>query len=310
MVSLPLPEWLWRGRSIRGVLTRLAATEGERAERERARLALALGTRAEEASEPFAPGPDLAAASEHYLAAARAARAALAALPAAEGELLRRAAGGDETRLARLQAALAAPTAGLTALAPEEQAGRVAELRVFAATLVEACCADEHALGRLRRQRRWRVAVCSALLVFGVFRLALALDGADWRTDLAEGKPWRTSSTGYLCEPRAKRCGDHFGMSIFFHTAEDPSPWVQIDLQQEQVISAVRVRNRTDCCSRLAIPLVVELSTDGRTWHEVARQERNFRNWVPAFASTAARWVRLRVDRRSMLHLERVSVYR
>lgn len=307
-------EWLWRGKAIRAVATRLAASESARTARQRAQTALELGLDAEEPAEPFGREPSASTACEHYAAAARAALEALASAAAAPASghgpsdaLLLRAAGGDATRLARLQARLEQPSASLS---PAEQTQGTAELRVFATVLVEAARADEAELSRLRRQRRWRLAACTALLGFGISRAVPALDGADWRVDLAAGKPWRTSSAAFRCEPAAKRCDDHFGTTIFFHTRQDESPWLVIDLEREETISAVRVRNRTDCCSSLAVPLVVELSNDNRTWREVARRERNFRNWVPSFAPTAARWVRLRVDRPSALHLERVSVYR
>ncbi len=231
---------------------------------------------------------------------------ALAALDAADPAVRAaalRAAGADETRLQRL--ALSGAEA-----APAELAREAAELRALATALVAAACSDETTLQRLRRQRRRRMGAAAALLAFGALHAAQALDGADFRTDLAAGKPWHTSSVAFDCRPAAKRCGNHFGMTIFFHTDEDPSPWFVVDLEQEQTVSAVRVRNRTDCCSWSAIPLVLELSRDGQTWQEVARRERNFRNWVPSFPPTLTRWVRLRVDRPSMLHLERVSVYR
>lgn len=259
------------------------------------------------------PGPNAITACEHYAAAASAALEALGtATDAGAGcrhTLLLRAARGDETRLAQLLALLE-PGAELASTSPAEQVQRAAELRELASTLVQAAHADVAALSRLRRQRRWRLAACAAVLAFGISRALPALDGADWREDLAAGKPWQASSQAFHCQPAAKRCDDHFGMSIFFHTQEEASPWLVIDLAREQPLSAVRVRNRTDCCSVLAIPLVIELSSDNVTWREVARRERNFRNWVPSLAPTTARWVRLRVDRRSALHLERVSVYR
>lgn len=284
--SSSLVQWLWRGQAIHAARERLSATQALQGTRQRARLELTLGQRAEEASEPFGPAPNLQAAWEHYREAARCAQEALATGASPES------------------------SAELTALPAAEQARRAAELRSFATALVEAACADELALTRLRRQRRRRLAGCAALLALGSFHAARALDGADWRTDLAAGKPWRASSAAFQCQPEAKRCGDHFGMTIFFHTKEDASPWLVIDLEREEAVSAVRVRNRTDCCSSLAIPLVIELSNDGQTWREVARRDGKFRNWAPAFAPTTARWVRVRVDRRSMLHLERVSVYR
>jgi hypothetical protein len=267
---------LWRGRAIRSLEERLAASEEQRAARRSAREALARGERAEEPSEPFEAGPDPARAAEEYREAVRCALVALGREHSAEP-------------------------------LPEP----LGELRAFAAGVVAEACADELALQRLRVQRRRRVSLCLVLLVFAGFRSALLLrDGIVLRTDLAAGKPWRASSEALHCDPGARRCGDHLGMSIFFHTQHEPSPWLEIDLGQPEQISRVRVRNRTDCCSALALPLVVELSQDDQTWREVGRRETNFRTWSARFEPTPARWVRLRVDGESTLHLERVSVYR
>ena len=257
---------------------RLAAGEAQRAARRRAREALALGERAEEPSEPFEPGPDPARAAEWYREAVR---SALVALGRAEDS--------------------AQPW-------PE----RLSELRSLAVAQVAAACADEAALQRLRAQRWRRVSLCLLLLAFGVFRLAppLLRDGIELRTDLAAGKPWRASSEAMHCDARARRCGDYLGMSIFFHTRHERSPWLEIDLGRPERIARVRVRNRTDCCSALALPLVVELSQDDQSWREVGRRESNFRTWSARFEPSEARWVRLRVDGESTLHLERVSVYR
>jgi hypothetical protein len=277
VIRLRLPEWLWRGRAIRAARERLASSESQRDARLQAREALALGERTEEPSEPFAAGPDAARAAELYREAAHWALVALGR--------------SDES---------AQPW-------PESSA----EQRSRAAALVTAACADEAALQRLQAQRWRRVSLCLLLLAFGIFRLALLLrDGIELRTDLAADKPWRASSEAMPCDPRARRCGDYLGMSIFFHTKNEPSPWLEIDLGQAQRISRVRVRNRTDCCSALALPLVVELSQDDKTWREVGRRESDFRTWSARFEPSEARWVRLRVDGESTLHLERVSVYR
>jgi hypothetical protein len=268
---------LWRGRAIQAVRERLAASEAQSEARQRAREALALGERVEEPREPFEAGPDVARAAALYREAADWALIAL---------------GRSDERCR-----------------PRPPPG--AELRAFAEGLVATACADEAALQRLRAQRWRRLSLCLMLLAFGVFRLALLLrDGIDLRTDLAAGKPWRASSEALRCDPQARRCGDYLGMTIFFHTEHERSPWLEIDLGQPQKISSVRVRNRTDCCSALALPLLVELSLDDRAWREVGRRERNFRTWSARFEPSEARWVRLRVDGESTLHLERVSVYR
>lgn len=277
MIQLRLPEWLWRGRGIRTLRQRLEASEAQREARRRAREALALGEHAEEPREPFEAGPDAARAAELYREAARWALVAL---------------GRSEQP---------------TELSPEPGA----ELRSFAAALVAEASADEAALARLRAQRWCRMSVCLLLLAFGVFRLMLVLrDGVVLSTDLAAGKPWRASSEAVHCDPRARRCGDALGTTIFFHTNNERSPWLEIDLGQPEQISRVRVRNRTDCCGARALPLVVELSQDDKTWREVGRRESNFRTWSARFPPTEARWVRLRVDGESILHLERASVYR
>jgi hypothetical protein len=268
---------LWRGRAIRAARERLAASEPQRDARRRAREALALGERVEEPTEPFEAGPDAARAAELYREAAHWALVAL---------------GRSDER--------AQPW-------PEP----AAELRSFAEALVTEACADEAALQRLRAQRWRRLSLCLLLLAFGVFRLVLLLrDGIEQSTDLAAGKPWRASSEAMRCDPQARRCGDYLGMTIFFHTQNERSPWLEIDLGQLQKISRVRVRNRTDCCSALALPLVVELSQDDKSWRAVGRRENNFRTWSARFEPSEARWVRVRVDGESTLHLERVSVYR
>jgi hypothetical protein len=70
----------------------------------------------------------------------------------------------------------------------------------------------------------------------------------------------------------------------------------------------VRVTNRQDCCGERAIPLLVEVSTDRQRWTTVARREDAFGTWRAQFGKQTARWVRLRVDRRSYLHLYDVLV--
>jgi hypothetical protein len=94
-----------------------------------------------------------------------------------------------------------------------------------------------------------------------------------------------------------------------FHTAWDANPWVELDLGQPKVVSTIVVRNRTDCCLDRADPLIVEASTDGREWRQIARHDGLFTTWKPAFAPVTARTLRFRVPRTSALHFEQVNVY-
>jgi hypothetical protein len=59
-----------------------------------------------------------------------------------------------------------------------------------------------------------------------------------------------------------------------------------------------------------AVPLILEVSNDGKSYRKVAERTRPFSTWNAKFESTDARYVRLRSPRKTMLHLERVSVRR
>lgn len=52
-----------------------------------------------------------------------------------------------------------------------------------------------------------------------------------------------------------------------------------------------------------------EWKTSSSPWREVARQPAAFSTWEPRFTTTTARYVRLRTDRTTTLHLERVEVH-
>jgi len=130
----------------------------------------------------------------------------------------------------------------------------------------------------------------------------------DDRRNLALGMPWRASTTTQLgCKSPAQECIESPG--FFFHTQEENQPWLEIDLGVVRTISSVKVTNRADCCADRVIPLVLEVSTDQQSWRQVASQTALFSAWHPEFSPLDARWVRLRVAKRSSLHLISVGVY-
>jgi hypothetical protein len=285
-------------------------------------VALDLALRAHEPSEPFGSGPDSALAAELYrdatfwsLVALNRTRGAVPALPAlwaaADRALLLRIA-GDTERLEQLWLQLSQPAlVGYAALSPAERLRVAAELGVFARGMVAAATASETAVQRLRSRRHWRLGLLVFLLGCVLFEsVPRIVDRWNTVADLALGKPWRASSAAMQCNPKERRCGNHIGPRIFFHTQNERSPWLELDLEDVEEISSVRVKNRSDCCGERALPLVVELSQDRTTWREVARRKRNFRKWTAKFPAQQARWVRLRVDTTSALHLEQVNVYR
>jgi hypothetical protein len=127
--------------------------------------------------------------------------------------------------------------------------------------------------------------------------------------NLAAGKPWTVSSIGYDCHPDQGECGG-VKTRIFFHTKDEDNPWLRYDLGSKKEISALRVENRQDGEGARAVPLVVEVSDDGTNFKEVARRTDDFSVWKPSFPRVSARYVRLRVARKSMFHLEAVEIYR
>jgi hypothetical protein len=126
--------------------------------------------------------------------------------------------------------------------------------------------------------------------------------------DLAAGKPYTLSSKAFDCHPENNEC-NNTPTKIAFHTNEEKNPWYQVDLgDPAPTYSSLYVRNRTDAALMRAIPLIVEVSDDGKTFREVTRRTDSFVDWEPHFLPQHARYVRLRVDRISTLHLEAVKV--
>jgi hypothetical protein len=127
--------------------------------------------------------------------------------------------------------------------------------------------------------------------------------------DLAKGQPWRASSSWGTCDPEHGMCGP-LHSRIFFHTQDDDSPWVEIDLGKPQTFSSLTIVNRRDeHLEDRAVPLVIEVSDDQQGFKEIARRDAVFSVWEPRFPPVTARFVRARVTRKSWLHLEAVKVH-
>jgi F5/8 type C domain-containing protein len=313
---------------VRGTLARLwseaagkkreAAAEPARADREllrRARLALELARRT--LSEPVEHGPAEAVACDLYcqaiywgLVARRGAstepeHSTLAdELARAEPALLARCAGGEE-EAARLSARLEHTAFDELARLPANgRLGLLGELGPFADALL-----NERDPERERVWRRRLLWTGGALVLASTALVAAprVLDRWEQARDLAEDKPWTASSMeAEVCTSPAQRCDE--SKDYFFHTQRQKNPWLSIDLEAVQTVSAVRVRNRRGCCSDRAVPLVVQVSSDNENWTEVARNEEDFSEWKAEFTPVEARWVRLMVPRTSTLHLRRVRV--
>lgn len=169
---------------------------------------------------------------------------------------------------------------------------------------------EVHCLAEAQLIRRRQLAVAG----FAVMACLIASVVGQWMVrgqrpvDLAAGKPFTLSSKWADCHPDQNECGK-YPTRIAFHTLNEPSPWYQVDFGAPTTFSSATIINRQDAAMALALPLVLEVSDDGKTFREVARRTELFTAWGPTFAPQTARYFRARVDRTSILHLEAVQVH-
>lgn len=229
---------------------------------------------------------------------------------AANRETLERAAGDAEAAEALRRAVVGRSFTDFAELAPDEQARLARSLRPFAEALAQNIDSAQFELERLWLKRLLRMTLPVALTVASVAGLWFGLERAEQARNIARDKPWAASSRwpeGGCPSPAQECAGSPF---FFFSTGEEDNPWLEIDLGSTQPVSSFRIANRKDCCQERAAPLVIEVSTDHTSWKEVARNKDEFRSWKGSFPSAQARWVRLRVPRRSFLHLQSVRLFR
>jgi hypothetical protein len=309
-------EWFWRAAALGAARRRARLTAVRRERLRRAQLAAELGDRAFEPGDPLRAGAALPLALSLYREAAYWALLAhrdgdvqpsiREVFAAARDEVARTGLSAEE--LTQVRAALIDKTFVETADDRSEVQESDTQLsQSFVRALIEHNAAGEDQVGNLLVQRAWRSGVALLLLVVGLFAAKLGIESAVRGPDLALGKAWRASSQQFACHPKDAECGGT-QTSIFFHTEEEDSPWYEVDLGTPQTIARVEVTNRDDCCLERAVPLVVEVSDDRKKWRTVARRADSFREWEGKFAPLKARYVRLRVDRHSILHLAKVSV--
>jgi hypothetical protein len=180
--------------------------------------------------------------------------------------------------------------------------------RVLAHSALELSEPVDRLVRKLLFQRFTRLVGFLSLAALLALLVTLGVHYSTKTPDLALGRPWRTSSVWSGCGSGFAGC-EALGSNMFFHTEEEVGPWVEFDLGSATRVSEVYVKNRVDSVWDRAAPLVIEVSDDAETWREVARQPESFRSWTASFEPVAPRYVRLRVDRRSYLHLARVEIH-
>ena len=158
--------------------------------------------------------------------------------------------------------------------------------------------------GQIRLIRATRVA--AAAVVLGYLGSRVVLPG-----NVALHKTARSSSAQLDTAPWGAVDGDKT-MAFGFHSKEEDSPWLSIDLEHPYSISLLKIFGRGDCCFDQSIPLALEVSDDGTAYRKIAERSEPFSQagpWVVEPGRIVARFVRLRTERRSVLVLSEVEIY-
>jgi hypothetical protein len=202
--------------------------------------------------------------------------------------------------------AMAKPVLELPELAERDQEAAAMLLRQIALRAIQVRCKKKRAYERWALKRAVRLALPAVAVIVLVFGVTALLPE---KRNIAAGKPWTASSKLYDCHPQKNECGG-VQTKMFFCTKEEQNPWFQYDLGSKTHFSSMTIVNRQDGgVQGRASPLIIEVSDDGKKFREVIRRTEEFSTWKPKFAAQDARYVRLRVAKKSFLHLEAVRIH-
>jgi hypothetical protein len=313
VVGGPL-EWFWRGSALQSAKAAPKASTLRRERLRRARLAAELADRTIDPAEPLRDGSAVPLAITLFREAAYwallaktdgEARPSLRELLDA-GNYPKPAMSDDDFAVVRK--ALSEKSFIETAEDRADTQCREADLcQAFVHGLVQSELDADDRVTSVLVQRWVRTGLLVAAVLVVLFMAFNSLRRAMQGADLLANKPWVASSKAFECRPKDMECGGARS-AMFFHTTEEEKPWVEFDMGAPQSFTRIEVVNREDCCPERAVPLIVEVSDDKAKWREIARRTDSFREWETTVAPTTARYVRLRVDRRTSFHLVRVSL--
>jgi hypothetical protein len=306
-----VPEWIFRPAALREARAVLPARDDRRdVALRQARLLLEVARRVTEPGEELPPGAQPAVLLGLYrdaiywaLAARRTDGGELppdlrALWDASNPQTMAAAPAPDNEESAALRRTLFDEYDPRSLAVGEADAARA---RAFADALVWDTDAPRRRVAWVLAQRWLRVAAIGLVLLL----LVVGIRALSQAPNLAAGRPFRLSSSwsGWAACVAHEDC-----RTLMFSTDLDDDPWVEIDLGAAKSIRRVDVVNRGKCCEDRAVPLIIELSTDQKWWTQVARRDAVFGSWTAQFRPKVARYVRLKVLKRSMLHLKSITV--
>jgi hypothetical protein len=214
-------------------------------------------------------------------------------------------AGASDSERAQIATAMRSTFVELAEGSPELQRATAELLRRWATRLITDA---QGVLWRFEWAKLKRIVRIAVLAIVVLIPAAFAVNLLLVKPDLAKGAPWRVSSVGAECHPEKSECAGGT-TDILFHTKLEQNPWFEYDFGSPLSFSSLTIRNRSDFGPERAVPLVVEVSDDDKNFREIVRRDDVFTVWRPKFATQRARYLRLRVARESILHLEAIKVH-
>jgi hypothetical protein len=308
-------EWFWRGRAVaaaRASASQITSEQRELSARARTAFDLAARTLTPDASRSVAIAADLFRQAAYWALLARSpqvGRPAAQALWAESDESVLIEAAGGADHLAALRQLTESSFADLADRPLAEQRAAADKLERFASHLIAAGRQPLIRLEEARIQRFFGLSLFVACVLAICFLGNAGYRYATKKPNLAAHTPWTASSEFAKCHPEAGECGGT-NTYMFFCTKSEDRPWFEYDFGAPLHFSSMTIVNRRDFGPERAIPLVVEVSNDRKTYTEIARRAEVFDTWRPKFPVQQARYLRLIVPRVTFLHLEAVEVHR
>ena len=129
------------------------------------------------------------------------------------------------------------------------------------------------------------------------------------KPNLALHRPVKVSSMAGPMNFNGDKLVDGDTTSMGFHTNQEDKPYATIDLGESRPINRIIVHNRPDCCQERAVPLQIEVSDDGASYHVIAERREVFDKWIAKDLHAKGRFVRLQLNTSGIFHLAEVEVY-
>jgi hypothetical protein len=170
-----------------------------------------------------------------------------------------------------------------------------------------ASIVEPRTLHEVHVRRGLRIGASLLVLVFALYELLTP-------KNLALHKSASASSQAFDATVPAGVTNGELEPTFGVHTRTEPNPWVQVDLGELLPIREVRVFNRAEAIYQDNIlPLVLELSDDGRAFTDVARRDEVFtqdKPWIIKLSGRKARYIRVLEPRSpGYIALSEIEVY-